>query len=44
MTAERLELLRRQNMEHYGFGPAAMKKICVCTNCGAPSQIEDHFV
>ena len=43
MTAERLELLRQQNMEHYGFGPSAMKKICVCTHCGTPSQIEDHF-
>ena len=40
MTAERLELLRQQNMEHYGFGPSAMKKICVCTHCSTPSQID----
>ena len=43
MTAERLELLRRQNMEHYGFGPSVMKKIRVCAHCGTPSQTESNF-
>ena len=43
MTADRLELNRQQNMEHYGFGPSAMKKIIVCTHCGTPSSRRKHF-
>ena len=43
MTADHLELHRRQNMEYYGFGPSAMKKIRVCTHCGTPAQAERHF-
>ena len=43
MTTEKLELHRQQNMEHYGFGPSAMKKIRVCTHCGTSSQTESHF-
>ena len=43
MTTEKLELHRQQNMDHYGFGPSAMKKIRVCTHCGTPSQTESHF-
>ena len=43
MTAEKLEQSRQQNMEHYGFGPSAMKKIRVCTHCGTPSQTERNF-
>ena len=34
MTADRLEMIKLQNMELYGFGPAAMKKVKVCTECG----------
>ena len=43
MTADHLELHRRQNMEYYGFGPSAMKKIRVCTHCGTPAQAERYF-
>lgn len=43
MTGEKLELSRRQNMEYYGFGPSAMRKIRVCTRCGTPSQAAKHF-
>ena len=43
MTAENLELHRLQNMEYYGFGPTAMKKIRVCAHCGTPAQTEKHF-
>ena len=43
MTAEKLDLHRRQNMEYYGFGPSAMKKIRVCVHCGIPSQTKSHF-
>ena len=43
MTADKLELSRQQNMEYYGFGPAAMKKIVVCAHCGTPSPREQNF-
>ncbi len=43
MTADKLELHRRQNMEYYGFGPSAMKKIRVCAHCGTPSRTGKNF-
>ncbi len=43
MTAEKLELSRRQNMAHYGFGPSAMKKVRVCAQCGSPASSEKNF-
>ena len=43
MTAESLELSRQQNMEHYGFGPDAMKKLRVCTVCGTAAPPGKHF-
>ena len=43
MTADKLELIRQQSMEQYGFGPAAMKKVKVCTVCGNPSPSDQQF-
>ncbi len=43
MTADRLELLKQQSMEDYGFGPNSMKKLKVCTECGYPSPSEEKF-
>ena len=43
MTADKLELIRQQSMEQYGFGPAAMKKVKVCTQCGNPSPSDERF-
>ena len=35
--------MRREGMEHYGFGPQAMKKIKVCKRCGTPNTSDCHF-
>ena len=43
MTADKLELIRQQSMEQYGFGPNAMKKVKVCTQCGNPSPSDERF-
>ena len=43
VTADKLELLRKQNMEYFGFGPDAMKKVKVCSVCGHPSDRSEHF-
>ena len=43
MTADRLEMIKLQNMELYGFGPAAMKKVKVCTECGNPTPSDKQF-
>ncbi len=43
MTVEKWERIRQQSMEHYGYGPNAMKKLKVCTECGKPSPSEKHF-
>ncbi len=43
MTAECLERLKQQNMEDYGFGPVAMKKLKVCTECRSPSPSRQQF-
>lgn len=40
---DRLEQIRRQSMEQYGFGPDAMKKVKVCTKCGQPSPSDRQF-
>ncbi len=37
---EKLEAIRLENMEQYGFGVEAMKKIKVCHNCG--NALSDH--
>ena len=37
------EQIRQESMEQYGFGPAAMKKVKVCTRCGQPSPVETQF-
>ena len=43
MSAEHVERIRQQGMEHYGFGPNAMKKLKVCTECGNPSPSDLQF-
>ena len=43
MSAERAERIRLQGMEHYGFGPEAMKKLKVCTVCGASAPKDRQF-
>lgn len=43
MSVENRERNRQYNMEYYGFGPSAMKKVRVCADCGAPSRAESHF-
>ena len=43
MKAERAERIRQQGMEHYGFGPNAMKKLKVCAECGKPSPSDKYF-
>lgn len=40
---DRLEQIRKQSMEQYGFGPNAMKKVKVCTKCGHPSPADEQF-
>ncbi len=43
MKTPSLEVSRRRNMEHYGFGPDAMKTIRVCSHCGDPAPAERRF-
>lgn len=43
MTADKLEMLKQQNMDYYGFGPNAMKKTKVCIECGHPSPSDQQF-
>ncbi len=43
MNADKLEMTRQQNMEHFGFGPSAMKQIKVCPQCRRPSPTDTHF-
>ena len=43
MTADKLERIRQESMEQYGFGPEAMKKVKVCTKCGQPSPSDRQF-
>lgn len=42
-TSKQLDRLRSENMEHYGFGPAVMKKMKVCQNCGAVAWADQQF-
>ena len=42
MTAKH-EKIRLENMNYYGFGPEAMKKIKVCRDCGASVNSELLF-
>lgn len=43
MTADKREMIRRQSMDRYGFGPDAMKQVKVCEECGAPSPVDRQF-
>lgn len=43
MTAERIELIRMQSMEEFGFGPTVMKKIKKCPQCGRMSPAGEAF-
>ena len=43
MTADKLEQIRQESMAYYGFGPASMKKIRVCSQCGNPSPQEKKY-
>ena len=46
MTAERLRYLdraRQENMDHFGFGPRAMKRIKVCAHCGSMASSDQWF-
>lgn len=43
MTVDKLERIRQESMEQYGFGPNAMKKVKVCTKCGQPSPNAQQF-
>lgn len=36
------EKLRHENMIQYELGPDAMRKIKVCTHCGAKSSTKNH--
>lgn len=40
---ERIEQVKQQGMDFYGFGPNAMKKTKVCTECGHPSPSDQQF-
>jgi len=42
MVSEAYEQIRREGMQQYGFGPDAMKKIKVCSRCGAVSPVFRH--
>ena len=41
MRASQLEIKRLKLMEHYGFGPDAMKKIKICRNCGMTFPVQE---
>ena len=41
--ADKNEAVRKQGMAYYGFGPEAMKKLKVCTECGASSPKDRQF-
>ena len=41
MTFESVEALCRENREHWGFGPEAMKKIRICPSCHAAAPAEN---
>lgn len=41
MTAERIEMIRLESMDRYGFGPKVMKNIKVCAHCGEPSEASE---
>ena len=43
MTTERLESMRAESMEHYGFGIEVMKRIKVCPRCGKTSPVDRQF-
>lgn len=43
MATSSAERLRREGMQHYGFGPEAMKKIKVCARCGTMSPASSHL-
>lgn len=43
MIVDRLEYIRQQSMEDYGFGPDTMKKIKVCSRCGRSSDVSELF-
>ena len=47
MTAEESKLIkqesmRQESMKRYGFGPAAMKGIRICAECGMPSAASER--
>ena len=42
-TAEQLDRMRQENMDYFGFGPRAMRRIKVCAHCGAMSPSTQWF-
>ena len=47
MTAEesrliKQESIRQKSMKQYGFGPAVMRGIRVCTECGMPAEASER--
>ena len=43
MTAQQLDRIRQESMDHFGFGPRAMARIKVCTRCGTMSPSDRRF-
>lgn len=43
MKADLKDLIRLQNMEEFGFGPAAMKKIKKCAVCGRIASAANQY-
>lgn len=39
----RIDRIREENMEHFGFGPISMKKQKVCSHCGYLSNADQRF-
>lgn len=35
--------IRAESMQHYGFGPEAMKRIKVCGQCGASAEAAERY-
>ena len=40
---QQYEKIRREGMQQYGFGPDAMKKVKVCTECGQILSSDQQF-
>lgn len=43
MSAERLDRIRQESMDHFGFGPRAMRRCKVCAHCQTMSPASELF-